>query len=78
MSAERDQAFARKGRVTSLVIAAAGLMAVLAPWIVHVLGLPLRYEMLIYFGALAGFVWAMVNIFQLWRLRQATDQKNQR
>ena len=70
MSTEQDQAFARKGRITGLVIAGGGLSAIFAPWIVHVLALPARYEMLIYFGALAAFVWAMVNIYQLWRMRQ--------
>ena len=42
----------------------------LAPWIVQALGLAPRFEMLIYFSALAAFVWAMVNVFQLWRMRQ--------
>lgn len=70
MSDEQDKAFARKGRTTGLVIAGGGIAAILAPFIVRVLGLPARYEMLIYFGALAAFVWALVNIYQLWRLRQ--------
>ena len=70
MSSERDQAFARKGRITALVIAAGGIAAMLAPWIVQALGLAPRFEMLIYFSALAAFVWAMVNVFQLWRMRQ--------
>ncbi len=70
MSTEQDRIIARKGRITGLVIAAGGLAALLAPWIVQVLNLPIRYEMLIYFGSLAAFVWAMVNIFQLWRMRQ--------
>ena len=73
MSAERDSQFARKGRITGLVIAGGGLAALLAPWIVSSLGLPLRYEMLIYLASLAAFVWAMVNIYQLWRLRQTQD-----
>jgi hypothetical protein len=70
MSSDRDQAFAQKGRVIALVIAAGGISAMLAPWIVQVLGLAPRFEMLIYLSALAAFVWAMVNIFQLWRMRQ--------
>tara|TARA_X000000950_G_scaffold192006_1_gene231729 strand:- start:67 stop:285 length:219 start_codon:yes stop_codon:yes gene_type:complete len=70
MTTDKEQAFARKGRVTGLVIAGGGIAAMLAPWIVTVLGLERRYEMLIYFGSLAAFVWAMVNIYQLWRMRQ--------
>jgi MFS family permease len=70
MNREHDQALARKGRMIALVIAGGGLAAILAPWLVQVLGLPMRYEMLFYFGALAAFIWALVNIYQLWRLRQ--------
>ena len=70
MSAERDKAYARKGRTTGLVIAGGGLSAILAPWIVQLLGLPVRYEMLIYFGSLAAFFFAGVNIVQLWRMRR--------
>mgnify|MGYP000064515674 CR=1 FL=1 len=70
MNDERDKAMARKGRITGAVIAVAGLSALLAPWIVGQLGLTIRHEMLIYLGSLAGFVWAFVNIYQLWRMRQ--------
>lgn len=74
MSTDSDQAFARKGRITGLVIAGGGLAAILAPWLVSLLGFPARYEMLIYFGSLAAFVWAMVNIYQLWRMRQNSQR----
>ncbi|WP_028091897.1 DUF5337 domain-containing protein [Pseudodonghicola xiamenensis] len=70
MSDERDRAMARKGRTTGLVIAGAALAALLAPWICQGLGLTIRHEMLIYFASLAAFVWAFVNIYQLWRMRQ--------
>lgn len=70
MNDERDKAMARKGRITGVVIALAALLSLLAPWIVHRLGLPIRYEMLIYLGAIAAFLWAFVNIYQLWRMRQ--------
>lgn len=69
MTHDRDSALARRGRVVALVIAGAGLAAILAPWIVTTLGLPVRYEFLIYFAALAGFVWALVVIYQIWRAR---------
>lgn len=70
MSDERNRAMARKGRTTGLVIAGAALAALLAPWIVKPLGGTIRHEMLIYLGSLAAFVWAFVNIYQLWRMRQ--------
>jgi hypothetical protein len=34
------------------------------------LGMPGRYALLFDFAALAGFIYAGVNIFQLWRMRQ--------
>lgn len=74
MNRDEDSAFARKGLITGLVIAAAGIAAMLAPWIVQVLGLGMRYEMLIYLGSIAAFIWALVNIYQLWRSRQNSQR----
>ncbi|NRB19276.1 DUF5337 domain-containing protein [Parasedimentitalea psychrophila] len=74
MSTEQDKAVARKGRIIAVVIAGGGLSAILAPWLIQVFGLPMRYEMLFYFGALAAFIWALVNIYQLWRLRQDSQR----
>ncbi len=70
MTDEMHQALVRKGRITGSVIAAGGVLAILAPWLVQVLSLPLRYEMLFYFFSLAAFVWAFVSIYQIWRLRR--------
>lgn len=84
MTAEReivdmaDEAFARKGRITAGVIATAAMVSILAPWIVNVMGWAARFEILIYFMSLAAFVWAMFNIYQLWRLRQAGDRADTR
>lgn len=60
---------ARRARVVAVVIAASGLAAILAPLVVSGLGLPLRYEFLIYFAALAGFVWAVAVLYQIWKAR---------
>jgi Family of unknown function (DUF5337) len=67
MNAEHDRAIARKSRNVGLVIASAGILAILAPWLVVVLGLQIRYEFLFYLISLAGFVWSFVNIYQIWR-----------
>ena len=64
-----DRAFARQGRIVALVIAAAGLLAIFAPALVALLGLPGRYEMLFYFASLAAFVWALVVALRMWRSR---------
>ena len=71
MSGERDSAaIARKGRHVAVVIAATMLLWLLANALGPVLGLPGRYALLFDLAALAGFVYALVNILQLWRMRQ--------
>jgi len=67
---KRDRALARRGRLVALVIAGAGLAALFAPYIVTWTGLPLRYEFLIYFAAMAAFLWALFATWQIWRARQ--------
>ena len=68
---ERDEALARQGRIVALVIAAGGLLAIFAPQIVSALGLPFRFEILLYLFALAAFVWAIVVTYQIWRKRHS-------
>ncbi|SIN98228.1 hypothetical protein SAMN05444002_1921 [Vannielia litorea] len=53
----------------ALLIAAAGVLAVLAPWLVVKLGLAPRYEIFFYLVAMACFVFAMVNLAVMWRRR---------
>ena len=64
-----ERARRRKGRMVALVIAGAGLAAILAPYLVAWMGLPLRFEFLIYFTAMAAFFWALMVSLQLWRGR---------
>ena len=42
----------------------------LAQWLGPRLGLPGRYALLIDLAALAGFFWALVVTYQIWRKRQ--------
>ena len=70
---EQDKAFARQGRVVAVVIALGGLLAIFAPALVQVTGLPARYEMLFYFASLAAFVWALVVAIRMWRTRSGDE-----
>lgn len=70
---EHDRAFARQGRVAAVVIALGGLLAIFAPAIVALTGLPARYEMLFYFASLAAFVWALVVALRMWRTRSGDE-----
>lgn len=70
MTDTREQELARRGRIVGVVIALGGLLAILAPVIVTGLGLPFRFEFLFYFASIAAFVWAIANIYLIWRARQ--------
>lgn len=68
-SRETDASFARQGRGVAVVIAVAGLLAIFAPALVQLTGLPARYEMLFYFASLAAFVWALIVAVGMLRKR---------
>ena len=71
MDKDREQAIARKGRHIGIVIAVTmGIWLAMNMFIDPALGLTTRFALLFDFAALAGFVYAGVNIFQLWRMRQ--------
>lgn len=67
MTPEEERAFARAGRRIALLIAAAGVLAIIAPWLVVRLGLAPRYEALFYLAAMGCFVYAMVVLAGMWR-----------
>ena len=70
MSAEQDQIIARKGRHAAIVIAASMVLWIAANFAGPALGLAGRYALLFDLAALAALIYAMVNIYQIWRLRQ--------
>ena len=75
MSTDQDLAIARKGRHIALVIA--GTMVawfVLGNLVGPAFGLPGRFALLFDFAALAGLTYAVVNIIQLWRMRQDSQR----
>ncbi|MBO6896267.1 DUF5337 domain-containing protein [Shimia sp.] len=62
---------AKQGRTAALVIAGTGLFWIAAILIGDWLALPQRTRALLDLIALAGFVFAFVLIFRIWRARQA-------
>ncbi|MDK3072382.1 DUF5337 domain-containing protein [Sedimentitalea sp. JM2-8] len=70
MGIEQDRIIARKGRHVAIVIAAAMILWLGANWIGQEMGLPGRYALLFDLAALAALIYAMVNIYQIWRVRQ--------
>ena len=71
---DRDQQIARRGRFAALVIAGTGVFWVLATLIGGQLGLDNRTRALFDLMALAGFVWALVLIYQIWRARRSNQR----
>ena len=68
---DKEQAIARKSRHIGVVIAVTMLIwLAMNLFIGHALELSARHALLFDFAALAGFIYAGVNIFQLWRMRQ--------
>ena len=75
MSTDKEQAIARKGRHIGLVIAVTMVAwLALTLFIGPALQLPDRFALLFDFAALAGFIYAVINIFQLWRMRQDSQR----
>ena len=72
-SAKRDKAAARTGRMVSIVIAGTMIFWMAAQWIGREIGLPDEYVFLFDLFALAGFLWALIVTFQLWRKRREYD-----
>ncbi|MDP7151200.1 MAG: DUF5337 domain-containing protein [Paracoccaceae bacterium] len=70
MNSELDQKLMRQSRVAAVVIAIGGFLAIAAPWLTNILGLPLRFEMLFYLIAIAAFIWALVVTLQIRRKRR--------
>jgi len=71
--ADGDEQIARKGRFTALVIAGTAVLWALATFIGGQMGLDNRTRALFDLLALAGFVWAVILIYQIWRARQSNQ-----
>ena len=67
---DQDKVLARQGRLVALVIAGTMILWFLAQWIRRALGLEARYVFLFDLAALAGFLWALIVTFQIWRKRR--------
>lgn len=61
----------RLRRTVGVVIAGTMLLWMGGQWLAARLGLDPRYVILMDLAALAGFVWALVVTYQLWRARRA-------
>lgn len=67
---ERDRGLARQARMVSLVIAGTMVVWMLAQLVGGRLGLETRYVFLFDLLALAGFAWAFLITWQIWKKRR--------
>ncbi len=70
---DADKALGRRARVVSLVIAGTMVLWMVAQWAGGKLGLPDRYVFLFDLFALAGFLWALIVTWQIWRKRREIE-----
>ncbi len=68
-----ERGLARQARVVSVVIALTMILWMAAQWIGGSYGLPNRYVFLFDLLALAGFLWALIVTWQIWRKRRDTE-----
>ena len=73
MRDDHEKSLSRQARLVSLVIAATMIFWMLAQFIGGQLGLPSHYVFLFDLFALAGFFWALVVTWQIWRKRRNTQ-----
>ena len=62
---------ARKARIAGIVMAATMILWMGAQVIGSEMGWAPRFALLIDLAALAGFLWALVTTYQIWRKRRA-------
>ncbi|MEO9826571.1 MAG: DUF5337 domain-containing protein [Paracoccaceae bacterium] len=67
----KDQALSKQARLVSIVIAGTMIIWMAAQWLGGKLELPQHYVFLVDLFALAGFLWALIVTFQIWRKRRA-------
>ena len=70
-SPDSEKSLARQARLVSLVIALTMIIWMGAQWIGGKLGMPSHYVFLFDLAALAGFLWALIVTFQIWRKRRS-------
>ena len=70
MNAGHDRNLARQSRTVAFVIAVTTIAWLAAQWLGRELGLPGRYSLLFDLMALAGFIWAMLVTYRIWRGRR--------
>lgn len=67
---DSDLALGRKARLVAIVLVATMLGWMALQWLGRELDWPARFVFLFDLAALAGFIWALVVTYQIWRARR--------
>ena len=67
---DTERFLARQARQVALVIAGTMLLWMGAQYVGGEMGWPLKYTLRVDLAALAGFIWALVVTYQIWRKRR--------
>lgn len=70
MDNDKDRGNARQARLVALVIAMTMVLWMAAQWLGGEMGWQTRYVFLFDLLALAGFAWAMIVTYRIWRTRR--------
>ncbi len=68
MSREENQR--KQAKLASIVMLVSVVLLMGGSWLGGALGLPVRYAFLLDFIALAGFAFAIITLFRVWRSRR--------
>ena len=74
MASDRASGAAKQSRRAAIVIAGTMLGWMLVQQIGAQYNWPLKYTLLVDLFALAGFIWALAVVFQIWRARRAESR----
>jgi hypothetical protein len=67
---DQDRQNAVQSRLVALVIAGTMILWIGAQWLGGIFGLQARFAFLADLAALAGFTWALLVTYRIWRRRQ--------
>ncbi|PHQ99131.1 MAG: hypothetical protein COB39_05430 [Marinosulfonomonas sp.] len=70
LSPDQEEALARKARMVAVVIAVTMVLWMGAQWLGGQVGMQTKYVFLFDLATLAAFIWAMINTYQIWRMRR--------
>lgn len=70
LNPDQEEALVRKARLVAVVIAVTMVLWMGAQWFGGQIGMQTKYAFLFDLATMAVFIWAMINTYQIWRMRR--------